>query len=146
MITYPVLKQFIAERMRMQHIYQPVMIRLLLKSGGIATVRSIAEQFLQKDESQIEYYMQITKSMPGKVLAKHGIVKYYSGKFVLEIKDRLTAHQKAELIALCERKVDEYEKARGKLIWLHRAKDSAYVPGSLRFQVLKRAKFRCELC
>lgn len=146
MITFSELKQFIIERMRMQHIYQPVMIRTLLTSDGIATVRSIAEQFLQKDESQIEYYMYITKSMPGKVLAKHGIVKYESGRFVLELEDRLTPEQKAELIALCEKKVDEYERTRGRLIWLHRTKDAAYVPGSLRFHVLKKARFRCELC
>ena len=130
----------------MQHIYQPVMIRTLLEHDGTATVRSIAEQFLQRDESQIEYYMQITKAMPGKVLSRHGIVKYESGRFILKVGRNLTQRQKQELISLCEKKVEEYEKARGKLIWLHRAKDAAYVPGSLRYEVLKKAKFRCELC
>ena len=146
MATFPELRQFILEKMRMQHIYQPVMIKTLLESDGVASVRTIAEQFLQRDESQIEYYMQITKSMPGKVLAKHGIVRYNQGKFQLELPHPLTAEQQAELVLLCEQKVDEYEKSRGRKIWLHRAKDSAYVPGSLRFHVLKRAKFRCELC
>lgn len=142
------LKDFIANRMKMQHIYQPAMIKTILESRDQyrASVRQIAEQFLQKDGSQIEYYMQITKAMPGKVLASHGIVRYDAGSFVLNIDDSLTPAQKAELIALCECKVDEYEKTRGKLIWLHRAKDAAYVPGSLRYQVLKKARFRCELC
>lgn len=130
----------------MQHIYQPVMIRTLLESDGTATVRSIAEQFLQKDESQIEYYMQITKAMPGKVLSRHGIVRYDSGRFILNVDRDLTQRQKLELVSLCEKKVDEYEKARGRFIWLHRAKDAAYVPGSLRYEVLKKARFRCELC
>lgn len=142
------LKDFIASKMRMQHIYQPVMIKTLLESKeNKASVRQIAEQFLQKDESQIEYYMQITRAMPGKVLSRHGIVRYESGSFILNLKhDDLTPQQRLELIALCESKVDEYEKARGRLIWLHRIKDPGYVPGSLRYQVLKKAKFRCELC
>ena len=54
--------------MRMSHIYQPVMIRELLKSGGKASIRNIAAAFLSRDESQLEYYKQITKDMPGKVL------------------------------------------------------------------------------
>jgi len=59
----------------MSHIYQPVMIRELLKRGGKASVRNIAGAFLARDESQLEYYEQITKDMPGKVLGKHGIVQ-----------------------------------------------------------------------
>ena len=66
-------RDFIQKRMRMSHIYQPVMIRELLKSGGKASIRNIAAAFLSRDESQLEYYEQITKNMPGKVLSKHGI-------------------------------------------------------------------------
>lgn len=51
-----------------------------------------------------------------------------------------------DLIHLCEKKIADYEKTRGKLIWHHRMFDPKYVPGSLRYQVLKEAKFRCELC
>ena len=31
-------------------------------------------------------------------------------------------------------------------IWQHRASESGYVSGSTRYNVLKRAKYRCELC
>jgi hypothetical protein len=80
------LKNFINNQMRMQHIYQPVMIKILLESDNKqASVRRIAHAFLQKDESQLEYYMQITKAMPGKVLARHGIVRYESGNFYLNV-------------------------------------------------------------
>lgn len=130
-MEYAELKAFIANGMRMQHIYQPVMIKTLLESRkNRASVRQIAEQFLQRDESQIEYYMQITRAMPGKVLAKHGIVTYDKDarSYVLNVKE-LTPSRRMELIALCESKVDEYERARGRLIWLHRAKDPGYVPG-----------------
>ena len=69
------LRDFIQTRMRMAHIYQPVMIRELLQSGGNASIRNIAAAFLSRDESQLEYYEQITKDMPGKVLGKHGVVE-----------------------------------------------------------------------
>jgi ATP adenylyltransferase len=63
------LSDFIQKKMRMSHIYQPVMIEELLKGGGRASVRDIAAAFLARDESQLEYYEQITKNMPGKVLS-----------------------------------------------------------------------------
>ena len=50
------LQDFIQKQMRMSHIYQPVMIRELLKGGGKANIRKIAEAFLVRDESQLEYY------------------------------------------------------------------------------------------
>ena len=58
-------------KMRMMHIYQPVMIKALVQSNGKATARKIAKEFLAKDESQIDYYTEITKNMPGKVLRKN---------------------------------------------------------------------------
>jgi ATP adenylyltransferase len=144
-MKYSELKDFITNKMRMQHIYQPVMIKILLENEGLASVRKIAEAFLAKDESQIEYYEHITRSMPGKVLQKHGIVDYADKAFVLNVPD-ITKEQRSELIALCNQKIKEYEDERGKLIWQHRARDSREVPGSLRYQVLSKAKFRCELC
>ncbi len=55
----------------MSHIYQPVMLIELLESGGSATVNQIARTILQHDPSQVEYYEQITKQMPGRVLTKN---------------------------------------------------------------------------
>jgi hypothetical protein len=60
------LRDFLQKQMRMSHIYQPVMVRELLTRGGKASIRSIAAAFLARDESQLEYYEQITKNMPGK--------------------------------------------------------------------------------
>lgn len=139
------LKDFIQNKMRMMHIYQPLMIKILLEHEGLASARTIAEAFLGKDESQIEYYEQITKSMPGKVLHRHGIVDYSDNAFVLKVSD-ITEEQRTELVKLCNQKIKEYETQRGKMIWRHRARDSREVPGSLRYQVLSKAKFRCELC
>jgi hypothetical protein len=47
------LKEFISNKMLMQHVYQPVMIKTLLQSDNKASVREIAQSFLQLDESQI---------------------------------------------------------------------------------------------
>jgi diadenosine tetraphosphate (Ap4A) HIT family hydrolase/5-methylcytosine-specific restriction endonuclease McrA len=54
--------------------------------------------------------------------------------------------QVERLIDLCESKLDEYKAKRGKRIWQHRRVSAGYVSGTLRYEVLKRARFRCELC
>jgi len=43
------LRDFIRKRMRMSHIYQPVMIKELLAQGGRASIRDIAAAFLTRD-------------------------------------------------------------------------------------------------
>ena len=61
------LREFLQTQMRMAHICQPIMIKELLTHGGKASIRKIASAFLARDQSQLEYYEQITKNMPGKV-------------------------------------------------------------------------------
>ena len=68
--SFTTLRDFIRTTMRMSHVYQPVMIRELLTRGGKASIRDIAAAFLARDASQLEYYEQITKDMPGKVLGQ----------------------------------------------------------------------------
>ena len=66
--TYEQLAHFINHEMRMSHVYQPVMLRELLKRKGAATVTEVARALLAEDRSQLEYYEQITKNMVGRVL------------------------------------------------------------------------------
>jgi 5-methylcytosine-specific restriction endonuclease McrA len=47
---------------------------------------------------------------------------------------------------MCAEKIDQYVDKRGDRIWSHRRKSTGYISGTLRYEVLKRAKFRCELC
>ena len=47
---------------------------------------------------------------------------------------------------LCQFKLEEFIADRGKRIWKHRTKSSGYISGSMRYEVFKRAKYRCELC
>ena len=49
------LERFIRDEMRMSHIYQPVMLLELLRSGGAASVNEIAKALLSHDASQIDY-------------------------------------------------------------------------------------------
>jgi ATP adenylyltransferase len=69
------LRIFISQRMRMSHLYQPLMLKTLIENDGWASLRAIASTFLAHDESQIEYYIEITKRMPGPVLTRHGLVR-----------------------------------------------------------------------
>ena len=67
-MTYKEICDFIENKMRMSHIYQPLLIKTLVESEGISTTRKIALEFLRYDESQIQYYERVVKSMPVKVL------------------------------------------------------------------------------
>ena len=50
-MTFDQLLNFIQNRMRMSHIYQPVMLTKLLESGGTATETEIATEILRRDRS-----------------------------------------------------------------------------------------------
>jgi len=58
-MTFSDLKDFLINRMRMSHIYQPVMLMSLLKNGGVASVESLAKDLLINDQSQIGYYVTV---------------------------------------------------------------------------------------
>jgi hypothetical protein len=64
MMDFADLIDFIDNRMKMSHIYQPLMLRILVESGGTATIRQIAHGFLAQDESQLRYYEGRIKQMP----------------------------------------------------------------------------------
>ena len=144
------LKHFISTKMRMSHIYQPVMIKALLQSGGEATTDEIATALLAYDQSQVEYYSLRTKNMVGKVLTNNGVVEpIKDGRQITGYRLTETTHteaQRAALQAMCEEAINNYISKRGEAIWGHRGPDSGYVSGSIRYNVLKRAKHRCELC
>jgi hypothetical protein len=65
-MEFHALLDFIQTRMRMAHIYQPVMIRTLLDQKGEADDEQIAKNLLAHDRSQIEYYQQIIRNMVGR--------------------------------------------------------------------------------
>jgi len=141
------LKHYILEEMRMSHIYQPAMLKELLINGGKANVNQIAKRLLSFDQAQIDYYEHRTKTMVGDVLTKkRNITKKDKDIYSLPEFDNLSEEEVKELINLCDEKIDKYIEKRGKEIWSHRDNASAYIPGSTQYEVLRRAKRRCELC
>jgi diadenosine tetraphosphate (Ap4A) HIT family hydrolase/5-methylcytosine-specific restriction endonuclease McrA len=145
-MTYDELLHFVRTKMRMSHVYQPVMLMKLLENNGRSRIRDIASSILARDESQIEYYEQITKNMVGRVLQNHNIVAREGSEFALKDYRELTPAQAEELIAACQSKIDEYLKKRGELVWEHRRRSAALISGTIKYEVLKRAAHRCELC
>lgn len=146
-MTFQKIHDFIATEMRMSQVYQPVMLMELLKNDGQASVSQIAQAILDKDPTQIEYFTEIVKDMVGKVLTKNrGITEKSGNIYSLIGASELTKEQIAELIELCQSKIDKFESKRGESVWSHRRRGHRPISGSVRYEVLSRAKFKCELC
>ncbi len=149
-MTAAELEDYLRNKMRMSQVYQPAMLRVLLQGGGQASTRDIAQALLSHDQSQVEYYEDRTKQMVGKVLTSNGIVEPIKKGmrtigYRLAVED-LSTEEAGRLCALCDEKISTYIDKRGAAIWDHRRNTSGYVPGSVRYKVLSRAKMRCELC
>ena len=144
-MTFAELRDFVSSTMRMSHIYQPLLIKSLIESGGISTIRQLATTFLASDESQILYYEKRLKEMPIKVLSKHGIISREGELVSLRIR-KMTLEQKAEIKKLCEQKIQEFIVSRGLSTWDYRLLDDTLISDTLRYQVLREAKGRCALC
>ena len=100
------LEDFILNRMRMSHIYQPVMIQVLLKNNGSATLEQAAQALLEYDTPQIDYYTLRTKNMVGKVLTNNGVVEpIKDGRQITGYRLTEATHtdaQRAALQAMCD--------------------------------------------
>lgn len=145
-MTFNELKAFLLSQMKMSHIYQPVMVKTLLERNGTASDRDIAIEIAKYDQSQIEYYQNVTNKMVGRVLLNHKVVSKKKKDFFIEEFGTLSSAQIEELISICDYKLDDYVMKRGERIWQHRSTNREPISGSIRYQVLKRAEFRCELC
>ena len=66
------LRDSIARRMRMSHVYQPLMLMELLGRRSPAPAQDVARRILGEDVTQIEVYTERVKRMVGKVhLQRH---------------------------------------------------------------------------
>jgi len=116
-MTYDQLFDFVERRMRMSHIYQPVMLLTLLQHDGQCSETDIAKAIAVHDPTQIEYYEAITRNMIGRVLTRHGVEKRDGKRFSLLSAEALTKGQRTELRRLLETKLDQYVAKRGEQIW-----------------------------
>ena len=124
------------------------MLISLLENGGVCHESVIAKEILIHDQSQVEYYTRITNNMVGRVLRSHEIVERdrSTKNYYLSGYEELSHTQVSVLIYLCQQRLHTYVQSRGERIFEHRRKTSGYISGSIKFQVLKRSKFHCELC
>ena len=145
-MNFSELKDFIENRMRMSHIYQPVMLITLLEHKGRCHQKEIAKAILLNDESQVEYYENITNNMVGRVLRNHKIVEKDAKYYQLLGFNKLSKNEIESIKSICKQKLLEYVEKRKSKIWQHRRKSTEYISGSIRYEVFKRARYRCELC
>lgn len=129
--------------MRMSHIYQPLLIRLLVEAGGQATVRQLAKEFSAFDEAQILMYESRLKRTPVPVLKRHEVVVKKGDLISLNIHE-LSLEERRAIISECEARIADFIKVRGLTTWSGLL-ELEPVPESIRYQVLKRDR-RCVLC
>jgi ATP adenylyltransferase len=121
-MKYSELLDFLTDKMRLSHIYQPVMIKSLLSKNGELTDKDIAAELLKYDISQIEYYQNITNNMDGRVLRNREVVKKVANKYQLPDFNDLQRDEISNLIKICDEKIMQYIEKRGEAIWQHRKK------------------------
>ena len=140
------LRVYIAERMRMSHIYQPLMLLELLGRHSPAPAQDVARRILGEDVTQIEYYTERVKRMVGKVLTGNGITAYANGAYSLIGAEDLSDAERDELQQLCRQRLDAFRAQRGVEVFAHRSRNRTAISGSVKYRVLTRARGRCECC
>ena len=131
----------------MTHIYQPAMLIHLLSNGGRATVSDIAKAILARDPTQVEYYEAITRRYPGRVLSHNrGLTERNGETYSLKGFEELTDSEVSKLIEICMKRLDHFLETRAADPWSHRRVSSGYISGSTKYEVLRHARFRCQLC
>ena len=149
-LTVAELVDFIENKMRMSHIYQPLLIQSLVESGGQATLRELAVKFLTEEEAEIREMMKTIKKMPVHVLSaknksrKTPFVEERDGVVRLLVQPA-DLKERAEILGACAQRLHDYVAKRGEGIWDHKWLDSP-AGGSMRFKVLEAGGRRCALC
>ena len=128
----------------MSHIYQPLLIRMLLESGGASTLRDLALRFVTFNEAELQAMEKTLKKMPVQVLKNRGWVERDGDTVRLTVKPT-DLKERSMLIGACERRLHEFIESRGEKIWDYRWLDDP-VSGSLRFEILAASGQKCALC
>lgn len=151
-LDYDELADFVKHRMKMVHVFQPIMIRTLVEAGGSATDQDIARAFLSEDRAQLEYYTYIAKRWPRITLGRHGVVDYRRGSkgrrgvFTLNW-DSPTDEQRRRIVELCNLRLQEYiDKNVGDLPWFDHLGAQSAIPGGIQYDVLARSGGVCVAC
>ncbi|MFN9932159.1 MAG: HNH endonuclease [Cyanobacteriota bacterium] len=144
--TYERLRQYIAERMRMSPLDQPLMLMELLGRRSPAPAQDVARRILGEDVTQIDYTTERVKRMVGKVLTGNGITRYGNGAYTLIGGDELSDSERDELLQLCRQRLDGFRAQRGEEVFAHHSRHRTPISVSVKYRVLTRARVRCECC
>jgi ATP adenylyltransferase len=127
--SYERLREYIAERMRMSHIYQPLMLMELLGRHSPAPAEDIARRILGEDVTQMEYYAERVKRMVGRMLTDNGITRYGDGLYSLIGTEVLSDSERDALLQLCRQRLDGFREQRGEEVFAHRSRHRSPVSG-----------------
>jgi hypothetical protein len=142
-VTFEELLDFVKNKMRMSHVYQPLVIEFLAQSGGSATLRQLATIMAAADEAAVSFYEKKITTMPLPVLKERGAV-VREGEVISLTASSLTYEQRALLVAACEARIAEFLTERGAGVWSGLI-ETLPVPENIRYEVLKRDR-KCLLC
>jgi hypothetical protein len=84
--------------------------------------------------------------MVGRVLTGNGITAYGDGHYSLIGGEELSDGERDELLELCRQRLDAFREKRGEEVFAHRSRHRTPINGSVNYQVLTRARGRCECC
>ena len=130
--------------LRMSHIYKPMMLLGVIRRGGRATRTQIAKDFALSDTEQVAYYKsKVVHRMPGVRLIRDGLLEKKGDVYYLApVLAQLSADELQQVCDVLERRITEYLDMR----YPFGDSNNDAVRGSIRYQVLKTAGGRCELC
>lgn len=137
----PDLLEFLRTRMSMTDVYQPVVVKELLLHEGTCTKAELATALAGHDLAVQEYYERIVMRWPKITLTKHGIIEYErKGSIFRLLPYPARAEDRDEAMAVCDAKITT---------WLERKRSRERAPeagASVRYEILKSAKGKCQLC
>ena len=144
--SFDALIKFLTSKsgLRMSHIYKPVMLLGVIRRGGEATRQQIAEDFALSDIEQVAFYKsKVVHRMPGVRLIRDGLLAKEGDTYKLSgVLAELSDSQMALVCEVLEARLNDYLDTR----YPFGDSNNDAVRGSIRYQVLKSAGGRCELC
>jgi hypothetical protein len=106
------LESFIDSGMSKTHIYQPVILLVLLESDGAVSVEKIAAKCSAVSTGSASEFQKKLQKYPKEALLKRGVITVEGSEFKLAIDfSALTENQKSHLIKLCGEKLEYALKA-----------------------------------
>ncbi|MCT0206482.1 hypothetical protein [Synechococcus sp. CS-1332] len=115
------LRAYIAERMCMSHIYQPLMLMELLGRRSPAPAQDVASRILGS-----AWWAGFTFN---------GITAYGDGHDSLIGSDELSDGERDALLQLCRQRLDAVREQRGEEVFAHRSRHRSPISGSVKVRV-----------